>query len=373
MSAQKQSSPQAQELLTGGTQPVTNAPVQVPPQETLKQENPKQEIPKVESPVGSDKRSDLGASREMTTGSIATAFSPTPIQQQKTELQKTPNANESLSGGAARASQTAAQPLPSVKAPQTAALNPEASTPQQGTLSSELPRLSGIKDVGVLPANAGTQALRKAAVAGNAVAVYDLASRLAEGRGAPRDTKLAAKLFERAAAEGVAPAQYRLGNMYEKGIGVNRDITLARQWYTRAAEKGNAKAMHNLAVMIAEGGGGKPDYASAVKWFEQASQMGVRDSQYNLAILLARGLGTQQSLVRSYVMFAVAGGQGDVDALKKRDEVGARLSATDLALAKVEVESFKPKSTQTLANEIVVPQGRYDDQPGQKTQKNARG
>jgi localization factor PodJL len=378
MAAQKQSSPQTQELLTGGTQPVTNAPVQAPAQETLKQEVPQQELPKGESPAGGDKRSDLGTSRDIT-GSIATAFSPTPIQQQKPELQKASSANasmnENLSGGSARVAQGNSQQSPAqVKATQSAALNPEASTPQQqGTVPSELPRLSGIKDVGALPANAGTQALRKASLSGDAVAVYDLASRLAEGRGAPRDAKLAAKLFERAAAEGIAPAQYRLGNMYEKGIGVSRDITLARQWYTRAAEKGNAKAMHNLAVMIAEGGGGKPDYASAVKWFEQASQMGVRDSQYNLAILLARGLGTQQSLVRSYVMFAVAGAQGDSDALKKRDEVGARLSATDLEMAKAEAQSFKPKSNQTLANEIIVPQGRYEDQPTQKTQKNVRG
>ena len=183
-----------------------------------------------------------------------------------------------------------------------------------------------------------------------------IAARLAEGRGVTRDLKLAAKLFEKAAANGVVPAQYRIGNQYEKGLGVTRDLALAKGWYERAAEKGNARAMHNLAVLLAEGGSDrKPDYAAAAESFRKAAEHGVKDSQYNLAVLLARGLGVSQNLARSYTWFAIVAGQGDEDAGRKRDEVGARLSAADLAAAKAAAESFKPATPIREANEVALP------------------
>lgn len=237
-------------------------------------------------------------------------------------------------------------------------------TPQPGAARI---RISGIDSVGELPATAGSSALRKAALAGDPAAVYDLASRLAEGRGAPRDMKLALKLFERAAADGLPPAQYRLGSFYEKGIGVPRDPALARSWYVRAAEKGNAKAMHNLAVLLAEGGpNAKPDYAGAVRWFSKAAEFGVRDSQYNLAILLARGLGTAQDLPQSYIWFSVAAAQGDADAGKKRDEVGTRLQTADLAKAVASAQRFKPMTPDPVVNEVAMPADGFETGPAKK-------
>ena len=216
--------------------------------------------------------------------------------------------------------------------------------------------IANVAAVGDIPSPQGLGGLRQAALAGDPVAVYDLAARLAEGRGVTRDLKLAAKLFEKAAANGVVPAQYRIGNQYEKGLGVTRDLALAKGWYERAAEKGNARAMHNLAVLLAEGGSDrKPDYAAAAESFRKAAEHGVKDSQYNLAVLLARGLGVSQNLARSYTWFAIVAAQGDEDAGRKRDEVGARLSAADLAAAKAAAEGFKPALPIREANEVALP------------------
>ena len=168
-------------------------------------------------------------------------------------------------------------------------------------------------------------AIKALAAGGDATAQYELGARYADGRGVARDNKTAAQWFEKAAEQGLAPAQYRLGSYYEKGIGVDRDYARARKLYQQAAEAGNARAMHNLAVLAAEGNDGKPDYGLASDWFRKAAEFGVRDSQYNLAILYARGLGVGQSMTQSYLWFAVAADQGDTDAAKKRDEVGARL------------------------------------------------
>jgi localization factor PodJL len=368
------------EILTGGTASPQKAPITIPEQSIQTPQNidtPAQKDPAI-TPEPADKRSQATD----TVSQVAQAFSPTPLQQQKPDLHQQRDAVAAVSG-----SQPIAQTPQGVVAPAhntqsaslqtgsndvTGALPKSDQTPLSNVLTTQWPRLNNMKDIGVLPANAGSNKLRKAVLEGDSLAVYELASRLAEGRGAPRDFKLAAKLFEKVANENIAPAQYRIGNMYEKGSGVTRDINLARQWYVKAAENGNAKAMHNLAVLIAEGGGSKPDYTSAVKWFEKAAELGVRDSQYNLAILMARGLGTTQNLSRSYVWFAVAASQGDSDALKKRDEVGARLSPAELATAIGEVERFKPRVLTPLANDISIPAGLYDDKTTIKTPKNER-
>ncbi len=221
------------------------------------------------------------------------------------------------------------------------------------------------------PRPALPQGLVAAAEGGDATAQYDLANRYAEGRLVPRDMKLAASWFEKAANAGSAPAQYRLASLYEKGIGVGVDKVKARTLYTKAADAGNPRAMHNLAVLLADGDG-HPDYAGALGWFRKAAQYGVHDSQYNLAVLLARGLGASQSLVQSYQWFSVAGATGDTDAQKKRDEVGLKLSANDIAVAKALAASFQPRVADPAAVEVAPPPGGWDGASGASRLNSAR-
>lgn len=268
-------------------------------------------------------------------------------------------------------------PTPALAAPQAGpATQPEAtaSAPMLASLppASASEPLESVTGLNEIPATLGTSGMRKAAQAGDARAVYELAAQAADKPGADRDPKLALHLFERAAVAGLAPAQFRLGNMFEKGIGTSRDIALARLWYSRAAERGNAKAMHNLAVLYAEGASGKPDYATATEWFRRAAEFGVRDSQYNLAVLLGRGLGAPADLGLSYRWFAIAAAQGDEDAGRKRDEVASRLSAADLATAKSAVEAWKPKPLQALANEVAAPAKGWEDTPAATARKPAK-
>ncbi len=202
--------------------------------------------------------------------------------------------------------------------------------------------------------------LQTLARSGNVKAQYELATDYAVGRGIARDYNQAAQWYEKAAAQGLVPAQYRLGSLYEKGLGVQRKSDIAMVWYRKAADRGNVRAMHNLAVLTAEGGErGKPDYAGAAQWFRKAAEYGVRDSQYNVAILLARGLGVPQNLSLSYVWFAIAANQGDDDAGKKRDEVGQRLNAADLAAASAMAAAFHPKSPDAEANDVTAPPGGW--------------
>jgi localization factor PodJL len=205
--------------------------------------------------------------------------------------------------------------------------------------------------------------LRDAVAAGLPTAQYELAMRLFEGRGLPKDQPAAARWFERAASLGFAPAQYRLGSMYEKGIGVTRDPAAAKRWYLKAAEAGNAGAAHNLAVMNAEPSGGDPDYLGAAKWFRRAAELGVRDSQYNLAILYARGLGVEKDLGQSFLWFSLAAQQGDADAAKKRDEIADEMDPASLASAVEALMKFKPVKSDPAVNDVAAPPGGWDAKP----------
>ena len=98
----------------------------------------------------------------------------------------------------------------------------------------------------------------------------------------------------------------------------------------------------------------------------------MHDSQYNLAVLLARGLGAPQSLVQSYQWFSVAAAAGDADAGKKRDEVGLKLSANDVAVAKALAASFQPRVPEAAAVEVAPPPGGWDGASGASRLNSAR-
>ncbi len=251
-------------------------------------------------------------------------------------------------GGAIDVAPTASIAQPPVK-PDAPVLAPQ-SGPAVGELLAAIPP-------GISPP------LRDAIAVGLPNAQYELAMRLFEGRGAPKDQLAAARWFERAASRGLAPAQYRLGSMYEKGIGVALDPAIAKRWYLKAAQAGNARAAHNLAAMSADSGGGEPNYPEAAKWFRKAAELGVRDSQYNLAILYARGLGVEKDLGQSWVWFSLAAQQGDADAAARRDEIAHEMDPAALVAAAEALAKFKALKPDPAANDVVAPAG-WDAKPG---------
>lgn len=237
----------------------------------------------------------------------------------------------------------------------TQALPAPASADAHASAKATVPQVAGMNtlqaDLGNVPP--ALAKVKSAALDGDGTAVWDLATREADGRGMPRDLAVAAKLYEKLATAGYAPAQYKIAGQYEKGAGVVRDLDKAKLWYGRAAEQGHARSMHNLAVIYAENpaANGKPDFATAASWFRQGAEFGVRDSQYNLGVLYARGMGLTQDLVQSYAWFSAAAAQGDEDAAKKRDDVANKLSTAELASAKSLAGAFKPRKIDAAVNE----------------------
>ncbi|MFA6140130.1 MAG: hypothetical protein WC684_05355 [Hyphomicrobium sp.] len=203
------------------------------------------------------------------------------------------------------------------------------------------------------PATVGPFSLRIAAAKGNASAQFEVASRLAEGKGTDQDLKEASQWYQRAAAGGFAMAQFRLGTLYERGLGVKPDSARAQIWYERAAAQGNVKAMHNLAVLAASRNP-KGDYEGAAHWFNSAADYGLADSQYNLAVLYENGMGVGKDMQQAYKWLLLAAKQGDKDAAARRDALKPKMSAADLTAAEVQAASWRAKPIQGVANDARV-------------------
>jgi localization factor PodJL len=247
-----------------------------------------------------------------------------------------------------------------------------ASTPASTDLSASRDRTAtgSVRQPSAAPASAPaglpamiTGGLRAAATRGDPAAEFEVAVRLAEGRGMAQDFTAAAGWFERAARQGLVPAQFRLAGLYEKGTGVKKDLDAARRLYLAASNGGHAKAMHNLAVIYAEGADGKPDYQAAVYWFRRAADHGVIDSQYNLGILYARGIGVETNLAEAYKWFALAAREGDRESTRKRDELGTRLDQATAAAAHAAVRTWVAKPQPEAATQVKGPAGGWDGTP----------
>lgn len=201
------------------------------------------------------------------------------------------------------------------------------------------------------PAAIGPTSLRVAAQKGDPSAQFEVAARFAEGKGVAQDFAQAMAWYHKAAAQGFAPAQYRLANLYERGIGVTADLPRARAWYKRAADLGHVKAMHNLAVISSNRAAGAPDYQGAAMWFRRAAERGLADSQFNLAVLLDTGLGIAADPGEAYRWFSIAARSGDREALKRRDQVRAKVAPETARAIDAEVAAWRPSPVDMMIND----------------------
>ena len=89
---------------------------------------------------------------------------------------------------------------------------------------------------------------KKAAVAGNPRAQYNLAYYYEKGRGCKADTKKALEWYEKAVVSGYGPAAFTLGYYYQEGNGITvKDAASAYNYYKIGADLGDRNAMSALA------------------------------------------------------------------------------------------------------------------------------
>jgi uncharacterized protein len=91
------------------------------------------------------------------------------------------------------------------------------------------------------------------------------------------------------------------------------------------------------------------DYAAAVVWLRQAADQQWASGQLGLGFMYAHGLGVPQDYVLAHMWFnlvatAIApSAEAQSDAIKRRDEVAAKMTPDQIAEAQKMARAWKPK------------------------------
>lgn len=113
------------------------------------------------------------------------------------------------------------------------------------------------------------------AKSGNGDIAFVLGTMYSAGLGVPRDDVQAVRWYRKAADAGNTMAMSNLGFMFHNGHGVRKDDVQAVRWLRKAADTGNTMAMVNLGLMYDQGLGGLPkDDMQAVSWYRKAAEAG---------------------------------------------------------------------------------------------------
>ncbi|MBO9708490.1 MAG: SEL1-like repeat protein [Caulobacter sp.] len=140
----------------------------------------------------------------------------------------------------------------------------------------------------------GLESMRKAANLGLPRAQFYLAKLYEVGEGGvKKDMGEARRWTERAAAAGEAGAMHNLALYYFKGEGGEKNSTKAASWFRKAADLGLVDSQFNLAQLYEGGFGVSQNSAEAYKWYLIATKSG--DSGARARATALRGQLTAES------------------------------------------------------------------------------
>jgi len=148
--------------------------------------------------------------------------------------------------------------------------------------------------------------LRDKANAGAVVAMEELARRLVQGDGVPKDQQAGAGWLLRAAQAGSPQAAFNVGVMYERGFVVPRDSSEAITWYRKAVAADLPAAKHNLALLLRDGKGAPRDAKAAVELLRSAARQGMAASMFTLGDIYERGDTGLKDPATALAWFAIA-------------------------------------------------------------------
>jgi len=167
--------------------------------------------------------------------------------------------------------------------------------------------------------------------------------------GVPANPQKAIPLLKKAALAGDDEAAFELGSAALAGLGDSADYNHAFGFYAISALKGNKKAQFQISQMYLVGRGIPQNYVKAIQWLSRSANQGYVKSQLELANLREKNsqlknLGEAyawNSILAAYNSDAVGAA-----AAKKRDELASKLKAKELAKWQTSVKNWKPKTAE---------------------------
>jgi TPR repeat protein len=112
--------------------------------------------------------------------------------------------------------------------------------------------------------------------------------------------------WRKAAIAGDPDAQFNLGQAYKLGRGVPVDLPMAESWYRKAALQGHAQAEDNYGLALFQDG----KRAEAVPWLEKSVARGEPRAELVLGTMLFNGDGVTRDWVRAYALMTRSSGAG---------------------------------------------------------------
>ena len=112
--------------------------------------------------------------------------------------------------------------------------------------------------------------------------------------------------WRKAAIAGDPDAQFNLGQAYKLGRGVPVDMPMAESWYRKAALQGHPQAGDNYGLALFQ----DDKRTEAVPWLEKSVARGEPRAQLVLGTMLFNGDGVQRNWVRAYALLVRASAAG---------------------------------------------------------------
>ena len=163
-----------------------------------------------------------------------------------------------------------------------------------------------------------------------AVAYYNLALCYDFGNGTPKNPVEAARLYKIAAEMGHSGAQFSYGLHLQRGEGVPCNPVEAFTWLKRAADAGRAAAQCQVGFALDTGHGVEEDKALAVVYYRRSADQGNETAMYNLGICYAQG-GVSHDLSAAVLWLKRAIDAGLPDAAANLSALAASLSPSEVS------------------------------------------
>jgi S1-C subfamily serine protease len=185
----------------------------------------------------------------------------------------------------------------------------------------------------------------RASAQGHASAQWQVGFFHEHGWVVPKDEAEAAKWYQAAAQKDHRDAQHALATLYRQGRGVAKNPVRAARWYLEAARNGHVEAQFRIGNLYRDGEGVKQNDFAAAEWYRKAADQGHEAAQNNLGVMYEEGLGgLLQDFVLAHMWYNLAARSGDKKVINNRDEIGRRLTPSQLALAQQLAREWKPLS-----------------------------
>ena len=165
--------------------------------------------------------------------------------------------------------------------------------------------------------------------------------------GVSAQPKKAIILLKKAALAGDPEAAFELGNAAVSGLGEEPNFNHAFGFYSIAALKGDKKAQFQLSQMYLFGRGIPQNYQKALQWMNRSANQGYVRAQIELASQLENNP-KLKNLGDAYAWYSILAAynsdQVGMAAAQKRDQLAQKLKAKELNQYQAQVRVWAPKS-----------------------------